>query len=39
MALLEREVLDANEIKMIIEGKELPPDEDRPRKRTACSRC
>ena len=24
-ALLEREVLDANEIKMIIEGKELPP--------------
>ncbi len=24
MALLEREVLDANEIKMIIEGKELP---------------
>ena len=25
MALLEREVLDANEIKMIVEGKELPP--------------
>jgi cell division protease FtsH len=24
-ALLEREVLDANEIKMIVEGKELPP--------------
>ncbi len=24
LALLEREVLDANEIKMIIEGKELP---------------
>ncbi|HET8824126.1 MAG TPA: cell division protein FtsH, partial [Terriglobales bacterium] len=24
-ALLEREVLDANEIKLIIEGKELPP--------------
>jgi len=24
MALLEREVLDANEIKMLIEGKELP---------------
>jgi len=24
-ALLEREVLDANEIKMIIEGKDLPP--------------
>jgi cell division protease FtsH len=23
--LLEREVLDANEIKMIVEGKELPP--------------
>ncbi len=25
VALLEREVLDANEIKMIVEGKELPP--------------
>jgi cell division protease FtsH len=25
MALLEREVLDANEIKMIVDGKELPP--------------
>jgi cell division protease FtsH len=25
MALLEREVLDANEIKMIVEGKDLPP--------------
>jgi cell division protease FtsH len=25
LALLEREVLDANEIKMIVEGKELPP--------------
>jgi cell division protease FtsH len=25
MALLEREVLDANEIKMLVEGKELPP--------------
>ena len=24
-ALLEREVLDANEIKLIVEGKELPP--------------
>jgi len=24
LALLEREVLDANEIKMIIDGKELP---------------
>jgi cell division protease FtsH len=24
-ALLDREVLDANEIRMIIEGKELPP--------------
>jgi cell division protease FtsH len=24
LALLEREVLDANEIKLIIEGKELP---------------
>ena len=24
-ALLEREVLDANEIKMLIDGKELPP--------------
>ena len=24
MALLEREVLDANEMQMIIEGKELP---------------
>ena len=24
MALLEREVLDANEIQMLIEGKELP---------------
>jgi cell division protease FtsH len=25
MALLEREVLDANEIKLLVEGKELPP--------------
>jgi len=25
MALLEREVLDANEIRMLVEGKELPP--------------
>ncbi len=25
MALLEREVLDANEIKLIVDGKELPP--------------
>ncbi len=25
LALLEREVLDANEIKMIVEGKDLPP--------------
>jgi cell division protease FtsH len=25
MALLEREVLDANEIKMLVEGRELPP--------------
>jgi cell division protease FtsH len=24
-ALLERETIDANEIRMIIEGKELPP--------------
>ena len=42
MALLEREVLDANEIQMIIEGKELParvnPNCLR-RPRTKCSRC
>ena len=25
LALLEREVLDANEIKLLVEGKELPP--------------
>jgi cell division protease FtsH len=25
IALLERETIDANEIRMIIEGKELPP--------------
>ena len=24
-ALIEREVLDANEIKLLVEGKELPP--------------
>ena len=42
MALLEREVLDANEIQMIIEGKELParvnPNAPPP-PRTKCSRC
>jgi cell division protease FtsH len=31
LALLEREVLDANEIKMIIEGKELPKMTPRPK--------
>ena len=41
MALLEREVLDANEIQMIIEGKELPArvNPNAPAARTTCSRC
>ena len=42
MALLEREVLDANEMQMIIEGKDLParinPNAPADR-RTKCSRC
>ena len=42
MALLEREVLDDNEMQMIIEGKELPARVNPNRScrpRTKCSRC
>ena len=38
LALLEREVLDANEIKLLIEGKELPTSCLRRNRTTACSR-
>ena len=39
LALLEREVLDANEIKLLIEGKDLPKIDSSAERRDGCSRC